>query len=292
MQAAMGSEQVQREMKAKQRAIAEHDLPYVKPSRIRHHEQEREADAELRKAARRFEEELMLLADQGGAQWDRMTSAGKLNAQRAMDPHAELDELFDSWSEEGEGHDLEVVTLVDNSSSMDSRNMGAWGGYGTPGVPLDKLAGDCAWILDRGVKSVEGSHTAITFGEKTGSLYRPEDRPTRGPLDIEAKGGTDPLDALTQAVGILRSSKRRNKVLIIITDGAWNGRVANGHELIRVLRGEGVQTALAYLSAGASQDIEGVRHECEKVDIIPDAGKLPGWGAQVVAEAMKKKARR
>ena len=297
VEAVMASSEVQREMKARQKSIVEHDLPYVQPERIRHHGNILEADTEVKRAARRFEEELQLLADKGGAAWERQTSSGRLNVQRAMGATVGLDELFDQWNEEGEGHDLEVVTLVDNSASMDTRGMYRWRSayYDTsaPDVLLDKLASDCAWVLDRGIKSVEGSHTAITFGGKTGSLYRPDERPTRGPMDIDAAGGTDPLDAITQAVGILEASKRRNKLLIIITDGEWNGPVIyESHDLIRKLREQGVQTALAYLSDGRPQDVEAVRHECEVVDVIPDATALPRWAAGVVKAAMEKRLER
>lgn len=297
VEAVMASSEVQREMKARQKSIVEHDLPYVQPERIRHHGNILEADTEVKRAARRFEEELQLLADKGGAAWERQTSSGRLNVQRAMGATVGPDELFDQWNEEGEGHDLEVVTLVDNSASMDTRGMYRWRSayyeMSAPDVLLDKLASDCAWVLDRGIKSVEGSHTAITFGEKTGSLYRPDERPTRGPMDIDASGGTDPLDAITQAVGILEASKRRNKLLIIITDGEWNGPVTHeSHDLIRKLREQGVQTALAYLSDGRPQDVEAVRHECEVVDVVPDATALPRWAAGVVKAALEKRLER
>ena len=93
---------------------------------------------------------------------------------------------------------------------------------------------------------------------------------------------------------MLLSSRRRNKVLLIVTDGDWAGDVPACHQMIRDLREAGVQTALAYLTTnprGKAPDAEAVRHECEMVEVL-DVTKLPRWAAEVVSRSMEKKNRR
>lgn len=146
--------------------------------------------------------------------WEHFTDSGRINPLRFAQTD-DPDTAFDTW-EEGKTEDTEIeaVLLIDRSGSMSSRT--------SSGISKYTHAMQTAWAFKRSIDSVGGSATVIAFDTSVHVVYKAEDKAGANKYrNGTSGGGTSPYDALVISHKILASSTLKNKLLIIVTDGAW-----------------------------------------------------------------------
>lgn len=168
--------------------------------------------------------------------WLRSQPVGRINATRVLQHAADssMIDIFDQWDEGNEEEaGVEVVILIDLSYSMGGQIAGA---------------SRALWALKRSFDIVEIRTTVIGFSDAHVVMYKPDAKSAAAQVPIfEVIGGTVPDSALREAYNILSRSDQLNKVLVAITDGAWQGDVGEQDTIIAALRRDNVVTALVAL---------------------------------------------
>jgi hypothetical protein len=240
-----------------------------------------------RKNSRRFER---IYADKDPG-WETRTSSGRLNSGRiasGCDPT----EAFDSWTEDQtDDTAVELAICMDCSGSMSS---------------LITKASLVMWSLKRSVESVGGHATCFGFHSSSFLLYANRKAERNRYQLCEARGSTCPIDSLVAAHTLLATSDRPNKILIVVTDGAWcschefdgSERRRGSYECPaaksnqRIERvGKGATTALFYLGhpkGYSSPD----SHGCQSARSVLTINELDSAVNSLVADVMKRGARR
>jgi hypothetical protein len=202
-------------------------------------------------AARRLHREvgdaLLDLKDQSEPGWVRRTDSGKLNVRRLVNPLCDPEELFDRYEPgQMDASELEVVLLLDVSGSMQDKTM-----------PL----AEAAWAIRHAVDDLDGKATVLTFDDGPHRVMaRAGDRPDDRMFRPNAWAGTNPTSALHAAFMALADSAAKNRMMVVLTDGAWFN-AGRAHELIAAMRSEGITTVLAELNAYGDDCTEA--HGCE-----------------------------
>jgi len=235
---------------------------------------------------RKFAKELQRLRDDSEPTWYKETPTGRLNVQRVI-RGCEIDQAFDRWDEGDDGCDIEAVILVDRSGSMSSgRN--------------DKKASIACWTIKRALEHIQAPVTVYAFDDAAEVAY------TRNELAHKTKykfiygnGGTEPYPTLLAAEQLLMSSRKKNKMLFIVTDGVFNTN--KNDELIERIGRRGVLTAMTlimddkewkyYVEDHKQLDEEQLRHKSEVFARISNAKDLLPFAKQVVVSAIKKRSR-
>ena len=184
--------------------------------------------------ARRFGTELERLVRNNDPMWDSRTPSGKLNISRTMNPDVNsIGEMFDQWNIGNDNSDIEAVMLLDNSGSM--------GGYMTEVCQN-------AWIIKRGVETIEGSVSVFAFDHESKKIYDKTERALpRKFRYINSRGNTAPFRTLIEAERILTASDKSIKILFMLTDGDWSDN-EECDKVIKRLNQLGVLTCLVFLS--------------------------------------------
>lgn len=234
---------------------------------------------------RKFAKELQRLRDDSEPSWQRETPTGRLNVQRVI-RGCEIDQAFDRWDEGDDGCDIEAVILVDRSGSMSSgRN--------------DQKASIACWTIKRALEHIQAPVTVYAFDDAAEVAY------TRNELAhktqyrfIYGNGGTDPYPTLLAAEQLLLSSRKKNKMLFIVTDGVFNTN--KNDELIDRIKRRGILTAMTlimndrefkYYSENGEYEESKFRHGAEVFARIGNAKDLLPFAKQVVVGAIKKRSR-
>ena len=98
-----------------------------------------------------------------------------------------------------------------------------------------------------------------------------------------ATGGTSPLSGLRVAERIFKKSSAQNKLLFILTDGAWRDSAAS-ESVISAMNSKKVVTALFDFS---EDDMgTGDQHECQLMFPITDMENFSYIGKRVVKQAI------
>lgn len=234
---------------------------------------------------RKFARELERLRDECEPTWHRQEASGKLNVQRAI-RGCEIDEAFDRWDEGTDGSDVEAVILVDRSGSMSSGSN-------------DMHASVACWTIKRGLEQIGAPVTVYAFDDKAELAYNRTEHVDKTRYKfIYGNGGTDPYTSLVAAEQLLLSSRKKNKMLFIITDGAFNEN--KNDEIIERIGKRGVLTAMTlimddhtkqyYLDRNAG-DMSSFRHKAEIFAQIESAQDLLPFAKAVVTGAIKKRGR-
>jgi Mg-chelatase subunit ChlD len=163
-----------------------------------------------KETAQRLGREFEKLAQAVAPGWNYGSDTGRLNVQRAMDPDADPDTIFDEW-EEGREQDasVEAVICVDLSGSMQGGRV--------------ERASSFAWIVARALSEVDAKVTVYGFSNE-GEVYTLRGRDDRSNDDVpefKVVGGTSPAFALNAARQLLNASDIENRALIVMTDGQW-----------------------------------------------------------------------
>lgn len=228
-------------------------------------------------AYRRFAQELQRLRTECQPGWDLEMPSGRLNVQRVI-RGCELDQSFDRWDEGNDGTDLEAVILVDRSGSMSySEN--------------DRLASVASWVIKRAMESIDCPATIYSFDTEPELAYRGDEKVNKTQFRfIYGSGGTDPYEALINAERLLMSSTRKNKILIVITDGAFN--TSRNDDIIERIGRKGILTAMCLIdrhSNMSEHDKQVARHKCEVFAQIDSAVELIPFAKGVVTGAIRKR---
>src|SRR3990172_1597558 len=155
-----------------------------------------------RKNSRRFER---IYADKDPG-WETRTSSGKLNSGRIASG-CDSTEAFDSWTEDQtEDTAVELAICMDCSGSMQG---------------IIKQASLVMWSLKRSVESVGGHATCFGFNASSFLLYANRKAERNRYQLCGSKGATQPFNSLAAAHTLLAISGKPNKILIVVTDGAW-----------------------------------------------------------------------
>jgi len=183
--------------------------------------------------ARRFGAELERLVRDNDPHWERFLPSGKLNIGRTMNPDINsIDKVFDVWDTGNENTDIEAVILLDNSSSM--------GG-------LMKSVSENAWVIKRGIESIQGSVTTYCFNHESKLVYdRTERAKPNAYRYVESNGSTNPIRALIEAERLMTTSKKPVKLAFVVTDGEWD-RNEECDSIIASLNNMGVITCIVFL---------------------------------------------
>ena len=284
------SAEVQAEMNARRRAVQnggndgwfESQLPngWFKGSR---------PAASLVAAEKKFRQVLRRLAEDCDPGWERETSSGRLNIRRAM-AGADPSEAFDRWAEGNEGADLEVFIGVDSSGSMCSAV-----GKGAEAKSADEVASEVTWVLTKALKEMGADVTVVTFGNISEVVYTREDTGrVKEVRQIQGWGGTDALPALEEAERIFRSSRRKNRLLIMVTDGSWS-QVQACDVTMRRIEDLGVLSAVAFLDTNGGrykrtteQDFQDYGHAAQVFGSTKSGAELASWGKALVTATIKR----
>jgi hypothetical protein len=198
---------------------------------------------------------------------------------------AHIDELWDRWEEgNNDACDIECVVLLDSSGSMTYR--------------MDSAL-RAMWTIKRAMEVLDANVTVMTYSNRgeTRALYRKSEKVNRTKFrSTKANGSTFALQATVEAVKILESSKRTNKIFITITDGAWNYEHhysgASADSLIEQLGARGVTTALGFISGWDNYPMDAVDgHNCQIKRNISNPIELIDFAKAIVAQSIKKTAR-
>jgi hypothetical protein len=228
-----------------------------------------EPSLDARLASNAFGRELEDLQTQFDPGWERETASGKLNVGRYL-RGADIDESFDRWqSGRDDAVDIECVIVLDRSGSMSDRM---------------RVAMESMWAIKRALDTIGASTTVVLYGSATSVLYGAHDEATSTVRGVSAGGGTYPVDAVQHAVNVLAQSDRKVKLLLNITDGAWE-RGADADELIATARRAGVVTALAYITNLAVDSTLVDAHESELVTSVTKTDDLFLLGRELVRVA-------
>jgi hypothetical protein len=184
--------------------------------------------------ARKFSQELERMVRDNDPAWERRLPSGKLNISRTMNPDVNaIGELFDVWDIGNPNTEIEAVMLLDNSGSM--------GGY---------MRDVCenAWIIKRGIESINGVVSVYTFDHESKKLYERGDSAKPNMYrNVWSRGSTNPVRALYEAERIFKASDKPIKVIFIITDGEWDSN-DECDSVIKRLKDNGITTCLLYIS--------------------------------------------
>ena len=233
---------------------------------------------------RRFARELERLRDECEPTWHRQQASGKLNVQRVI-RGCEIDEAFDRWDEGTDGADVEAVILVDRSGSMSSNNN-------------DANASIACWTIKRSLEQIGAPVTVYAFDDQAEVAYKRNEatNATRYKF-IYGNGGTDPYSSLLSAEQLLMASRKKNKMLFIVTDGCFNAD--KNDEVIERIAKRGVLTVMTlimnstelqyYENRGQTED--SFRHGAEIFGNINNAQDLLPFARQVVSGAIRKRGR-
>lgn len=233
---------------------------------------------------RKFARELQRLRDECEPMWHREEASGKLNVQRAI-RGCEIDQAFDRWDEGNDGADVEAVIMVDRSGSMSSgRN--------------DMHASIACWTVKRALEQIGAPVTVYAFDDKAELAYaRTELADKTHYKFIYGNGGTNPYSTLLAAEQLLMSSRKKNKMLFIITDGAFDAH--KNDEVIERISKRGILTVMTLIMddreaqyyTERGMDEKSWRHGTEVYGRIKSAKDLLPFAKSVVAGAIKKRGR-
>jgi predicted metal-dependent peptidase len=198
-----------------------------------------------------------------------------------------IDQAFDRWEEGDDACDIEAVILVDRSGSMSSGQN-------------DKKASIACWTIKRALEHIQAPVTVYAFDDQAEVAYtRTEVAHKTEYKFIYGNGGTEPYPALLAAEQLLMSSRKKNKMLFVVTDGVFNTN--KNDELIERISRRGILTAMTlimndkewkyYVEDHQQLKEEELRHKAEVFGRISNAQDLLPFARQVVTSAIRKRSR-
>jgi hypothetical protein len=173
----------------------------------------------------------------------------------------QIDTLFDVWETGSDSYDIEAVILLDCSGSM-SRQM--------------DTATQVAWTIKRGLETIDGAVTVLTFSDYGKTLYANNEQTNPANYRrIDVEGNTNPEQALAEAELILLNSKRNTKLLFVVSDGEWDNQKKCEQIVERINSIDNVMSNSVYLVERyrnnlTDRDVERIQHKCHTVTIVKD----------------------
>lgn len=236
------------------------------------------ASADLVRTSNAVEREVSRLRAQMEPGWQRGATSGRLNVHLAMNAEIGDDEIFDQWDEGQEQNaGLEAVILVDASGSM------APGWNGNRGNPIGHAC-EAMWVLKRAMEAQDAHVTVLTFSDGYRELFGRHEQADRGKVPyVRASGGTGPEDALKRARAILAATDKPNRLLVITSDGEWNGgpELERSHTLVK-----GMPATTLFIGMGKAV-AQGTTHECDLAAHVDDPLELVPVIRQTVTQMLR-----
>lgn len=273
--AAMSRKDVQADVKAKQRVLLGGDGKHTGTIK-RGKYSDTAVPQDVLLVAKKFQVELEKLKSDADPTWIRETPSGKVNISRYISG-CDIDVAFDRWDEGNDSTDIEAVILIDRSGSM------AWN-------ENDRLASQACWVIKRALEAIEAPVTVYAFDDKTELAYSRTDKVNKSAFKfIFGQGGTDPEEGLLEAERLLMSSRAANKILFVITDGAFYSTESDN--AIKRMSSRGVLTTMVLLSTSDTNQMndKSVWHEAEIRGQLKSAAALIPFAKSVVINAVKKR---
>jgi uncharacterized sporulation protein YeaH/YhbH (DUF444 family) len=201
---------------------------------------------------------LLDMKDDNEPGWDKRVDSGRLNVRRMLNPHTDLDEMFDRY-EPGmmDASEMDVVLLLDVSASMNAQ--------------VQRLA-EATWAIRHAVDDLDGRITVITYEMGPHRiLAAPGERPDGRMFVPQAGGGTAPRSAIREAFRLMSGADAKNRLFIVLTDGDWFEDGNESNELIAAMGAMGVTTVCALI--GDATRTENF-HRCEYGGKLNDGSDL------------------
>jgi len=278
----MSSKDVLQDLKTKQKVIVGGDGKHTDTiKRGRYDTAAVPSDAMV--TYRKFARELERLRDECEPAWHKEEASGKLNVQRVI-RGCEIDQAFDRWDEGTDGTDVEAVILVDRSGSMTGGN--------------DRDASIASWTIKRALEGIGAPVTVYSFDDEAELAYNRTELANKTHYKfIYGSGGTEPYNALLAAEQVLLSSRKKNKMLFIVTDGAFGTK---SDEIIDRMSKRGILTAMSLIMGDNDMQWykdrynytdDTFRHGVEVFARITSARDLLPFARSVVTGAIRKRGR-
>lgn len=158
---------------------------------------------------RRCRDELRLLETQALPGWDPFRRTGKLNPRAYARALRGDEHVYRRWTQGVHNAlDFEVAVILDLSGSM-SRHR--------------QESGRAMWVIRRMFDLVKGSTTLYGYNNEHWLLSQRGERAELTTYPVYGCfGGTNPDGALHEARRIMDVSRRRQKLVVLITDGQFN----------------------------------------------------------------------
>jgi Mg-chelatase subunit ChlD len=187
--------------------------------------------------ARAFGNELIKLQIDNDPAWHRELPSGKLNIQRTMNMDINnLNRLFDRWDNGNEAFDIEAVILIDNSGSMDGQMPDAC---------------RSAWTIKKALETIDAKVTVYVFDDETKLLYSADEKANGQEFRFVGAGGsTNPIEGLREAESIFKATKRKTKLLFVVTDGEWYNEDECNKTITNINSIKGTISNLVYITNG------------------------------------------
>lgn len=283
IQTVLERKDVQQDIKTKQKVIVGGDGKHedtLKQGRF----DKTTVPAESMVLYRKFARELERLRDECEPMWHREEASGKLNVMRAV-RGCEIDQAFDRWDEGSDGADVEAVIMVDRSGSM-------------AGGRNDMHASVACWTIKRALEQIGAPVTVYAFDDKAELAYGRNELADRTRYKfIYGNGGTNPYSTLLAAEQLLMASRKKNKMLFMITDGAFDAQ--KNDEVIERISKRGILTVMTLIMddrdmqyyEDRGMEEKNWRHGAEVYGRIKTARDLLPFAKSVVMSAIKKRGR-
>jgi hypothetical protein len=247
---------------------------------------ESQPNAEGVLAARAMGRRLQQIVEMQDPGWERRTSSGRMNIQRAITGRTDLDEMYDQWDPgNSDAASIEAVIIVDHSGSMQ--------GHGTE-------LSQAAWAMKASFDSINAPCSIYAYESNTRVVYQAHDRAAAGRVPkIVPMGGTEASIAVQEAARRLGASKRKKRLFLAMTDGQWyDGGLSqsfSSDEYIDAMNKAGIVTAMAYYPTGRAVDwyianpdrVES--HGCQVVRVVKDMPGLVDLTNAFISELLKRR---
>lgn len=231
--------------------------------------------------AKRFARRLEKIRTDFDPGWERNQPQGRLNVQRAMhgDP---LGDVWDTWTEgKTDATDIEMVLAVDVSGSMSGSD--------------HELSG-ATWVIKHAADKLDIPCTVYAYDQEGYLIYGAQDRAKVNMFpNTGAMGGTSPNRVIVESMRVLSASKRKKKLFIVMTDGAWTELHLSSHsynvncdQAIAEMNGAGILTAMVYLSRSWMRKDAINWHNCQVQRQMYDLTGFPEFADELVRKLMKK----
>jgi hypothetical protein len=221
---------------------------------------------------------LLQAADPG---WQDRQAAGRINVDR-FTREGDYSTAFDVWDDGvHEASSMEVVIAVDESGSMG-------------GVKAQAISS--MWVLKRALDKIGASTTVLTFDDSSRILYHRSEKATTEVRWSFHGGGTNPVEAFSQAARIFAGSDKAQKVMIVFTDGEWYAEVdedgVTADEYIARLNTAGVITALGFINSGGWDNYGSGKDHGVQIHRTVTVSDLVPFVSGIVTESIKRTMRR
>lgn len=202
----------------------------------------------------------------------RRQTAGQIDMRRFATRNPWDVDFFKTWDPgQDENTDLEAVLLVDLSGSMAS---------------YMNAVSESLWTVKRALESLDSRVTVLGFSEQSYVLYQPTEKVDRTRMRLfNSRSSTYPDAALQEAHRLFRASNRSQKLLVSITDGAWQGNASKQAAFMKAMHQEGVISCI--IGIGYAPQGEAGRNNHMIHHHLPGIEQMPKVALDIVQESLK-----